>query len=478
MIQIMIVDDEPWLIKGLQSIINWKEHGFEITSTATNGIDALKLISENQPDVVLLDINMPQLSGLEALKIIRQEHPEVSVVMISGYAEFAYVQKALRFGATDYILKPVDEDDLLRVLEKISSSKQDKFNETAWNEKIVQKRITNDLSQLRSTISEKLHLTDSTDVIVGFSECGGEFVENSSENNIVAHIAISENEHIFFVNSDAFTGIEEIGKHLYLKCKARVGLCSLSSNFNNFSQCYSTARLTLNKFWEDLGNYNIEPSQSYENLSKEISKLFSLLSNGNLPAFKIECTALISSALSGTINYQSRIDIYNNIISCLKESGITLDDFFLPSISIQNVFNNVYCFTYPQLMQQLAEEINNLSVVSNSSFKTSSAKSTLSKSAINYIDSHFTDKNLSVNTVAQILHVNTAYLGQTFKLCNNMSVLEYITLKRMDYAERLLLSETLSIEEISEKVGISDYFYFNKLYKKHKGEPPGKTRKK
>jgi two-component system response regulator YesN len=120
LLRLLTVDDEKHIHAGLDAIVDWRSIGFEHVGAALNGAEALQLVSELSPDVVLTDIRMPGVDGLELIEKIRtRAGPQPAIVVISGYGEFEYARSALRHGVQDYLLKPIEEDDLIRVLEAI-----------------------------------------------------------------------------------------------------------------------------------------------------------------------------------------------------------------------------------------------------------------------------------------------------------------------------------------------------------------------
>lgn len=109
--KVLLVDDEPAALEGMQLWINWEELGFEVCGTSSNGAEALEKMEELQPDLVVTDVRMPAMDGLEMIEAWQKQHTrQVSFVIVSGYSEFQYAQKALRFGITRYLLKPIDEE--------------------------------------------------------------------------------------------------------------------------------------------------------------------------------------------------------------------------------------------------------------------------------------------------------------------------------------------------------------------------------
>lgn len=115
----VVVDDELYVRKGLIETIDWESSGYRIVGEAGNGEEALALIRSEQPDLVITDIRMPILDGLGLIQAVAEERLEVQFIIISGYNDFRYAQQAMRYGVLDYVLKPVDQDELADTLAKL-----------------------------------------------------------------------------------------------------------------------------------------------------------------------------------------------------------------------------------------------------------------------------------------------------------------------------------------------------------------------
>lgn len=112
MIKIIIVEDEPILLKGLQYKVNWTDLGCIVVATANDGIKGLKLISKYNPHIVITDNRMPFLDGLEMLKKAKNEGQKFESIIITGYEEFDYAKQAINLGVHDFLLKPIDMEEL------------------------------------------------------------------------------------------------------------------------------------------------------------------------------------------------------------------------------------------------------------------------------------------------------------------------------------------------------------------------------
>lgn len=124
LISVLIVDDEPYVREGLRQILDWEKLGFSICDEAGTGQEALEKIRLYQPGLVLLDIKMPGVSGTEVIRTVREEGYKGEIIVLSGYSDFKYAQVAMHYGVVNYIVKPIDEEELaeavIAVREKIN----------------------------------------------------------------------------------------------------------------------------------------------------------------------------------------------------------------------------------------------------------------------------------------------------------------------------------------------------------------------
>ncbi|SET80922.1 response regulator transcription factor [Lacrimispora sphenoides] len=124
--KLIIVDDEPKIRKGLTKLLDAQE-GFQVTGVFEDVHSALKALYELEADVIITDIKMPEVSGLELIRQIRERNLNIRIIILSGYSNFSYAQKAIELGVTRYLLKPTDSRELLSVLRELE---QELFPET------------------------------------------------------------------------------------------------------------------------------------------------------------------------------------------------------------------------------------------------------------------------------------------------------------------------------------------------------------
>ena len=118
MYTMLIADDEKWTRDRIISYFKWKKINVSIVSEAADGEEALALSKQLKPDIIISDIRMPGLNGLDFLKSLNEEGVNAKVIIISGYGDFEYAQKAIKLGVADYILKPVENAVLINAVKK------------------------------------------------------------------------------------------------------------------------------------------------------------------------------------------------------------------------------------------------------------------------------------------------------------------------------------------------------------------------
>ena len=116
MYKVLIADDEPFILEGLADLINWEEHGLQIAGLVSNGLDAKNIVDSSDIDILITDNRMPRMDGIELIKYIAQTEKNIKFIILSGYNDFEYVKEAAKIGIENYLLKPVDEKELISTL--------------------------------------------------------------------------------------------------------------------------------------------------------------------------------------------------------------------------------------------------------------------------------------------------------------------------------------------------------------------------
>jgi len=157
--KVMLIDDEPLVLEGYKKLFDWEKHGLKVVCEAGDGITAVSLALHYQPEIILMDINIPFLSGLEAIEAIKRKLPGTFFIIVSGYDNFEYAQKAIRFGVVEYMLKPVKYDALGETLDRIRHELITKRSNSARQDEFVDnKRIYKIINYLNEHINSAISL--------------------------------------------------------------------------------------------------------------------------------------------------------------------------------------------------------------------------------------------------------------------------------------------------------------------------------
>jgi two-component system response regulator YesN len=121
MYRVVLVDDEPWALAGLEGILDWEELGFEICGKYSSAFDALQAMEQSNPDLVITDIRMPQMDGASLILALKHKKPDLECVIVSAYSDFEVARKAISYQAAGYILKPLEKEEVLDVLAQVKA---------------------------------------------------------------------------------------------------------------------------------------------------------------------------------------------------------------------------------------------------------------------------------------------------------------------------------------------------------------------
>lgn len=482
MYKVLLVDDEPWISYGLKRLIDWEGLGYTIIGEAINGIKALEIIDLEQPDVVISDIRMPGLDGIKLMEEIHARKLKTKVIIISGYAEFEYAQKAINFGAFDYLLKQVERDKLIEVMTNLSGVLDEMYSSDN-----LLNQYSNDLFYILSPYKD-MKIKD--------------FIENKKEKFIFCDF--------YFITCTLLKDIE-----LFFDCEVqnlndikymrfRVGKRKLIilANFN--SQNTPNAPDILINALEDINQAGISSK------GKEDSHISSLIREAD-----IALNSEIFIPVTGIRKYElmeneHRVSTYLiDIERSIKERDFDktteyIDGFYKECLAgnfhIEQILifynqvitlaykyyaqksaaNGLEYYTYYQMVdyyRTIHEFFDMLKVFFKESdtYEFNISNDTI-KNIMKEIDSRFTE-DISLQALSKTYNISIGYLSTLIKKETGHTYTEHIINKKLELAKQLLMDENLSINIIAEKVGYTDYFYFTKLFKKYCGVTPSKYRK-
>jgi two-component system response regulator YesN len=219
--KVIIVEDEELILNSIVRKVEKADLGFKVVATAQDGIAALDLIEKHSPDLLITDIRMPLMDGIELLKIITLKHPYIRKIILSGYNDFLYAQKALKYDVKDYLLKPVTNIELIESLNRISIAIQSEKNDLEQNKILLKDKYDYTPEQIAHLV--ELYIRQNYVKEINFDLISNNFNFNSSylsriftkyigesPSKYVITLRINQSKHLLLNNKSL--SIKEIGE--------------------------------------------------------------------------------------------------------------------------------------------------------------------------------------------------------------------------------------------------------------------------
>ena len=159
-LRVLLVDDEIMIREGFKRLFDWEAHDCEVVGEAADGMEALAKLDALEPDIAIMDINIPIMNGLKVIQVSRMKHPNTAFVIVSGYDDFSYCREALRLQITDYILKPVNYEEFGSCIDNLKISLfEQRLSAAAEPEKQEERTITGITRYLQEHLAEDISLS-------------------------------------------------------------------------------------------------------------------------------------------------------------------------------------------------------------------------------------------------------------------------------------------------------------------------------
>ncbi len=485
--QLVIVDDEPIIVDGIKNSIDWDGFQINIALSTSDPIRALDFILKNEVNIVITDIAMPTLNGLALIQKIKSEKPSIYIIVLSSFSDFEYTKTALRSGAENYLLKPLDKDELFdNVSQIIRHIKERKELKTYYGYSLLTFRSAFTEQWLKKLISTNEFQSKAE--ILGVNLDASHYTVMIFSNTVKDASLMSK-----FLDAFLAKIIGHYSANFYFETPYRL-ICILSPTEN--------CTLRLSKFIDELlhliyiRNFYIFTSigstvnsatqvpQSYQEAS-----LLSFLSCCPLPSVHFTYTSELCNAVEQTLtDYVHTNQNHETLLRTLFIENPTSDCFLLLLCKALNQLckpTNDLKTTYPALAEYLSHcpqptsdtdqcltyIFDFLDIVY--SLMTQSQQNTypVVDSAIKLIH-NFTDKDISLKTLSQKLNISPSYLGTLFNRQTGYYFNDYLSEARLKYAAQLLVESDLKIKDIVEKIGFSSQTYFNRTFKRYYNTSP------
>ncbi|MCC3371981.1 response regulator [Cohnella sp. REN36] len=475
MYSVIIVDDEPWAIKGIRNVFDWKKYGFEITGQFTSAHQAFEFICEESPDLVFTDIRMPEISGLDLIGMTKKKGLDVEFVIVSGFSEFAYAQEALRYGALDYFLKPIDIEMADPLIEKLALHFSKK--RSIRNNFIIEALTSTDKN-------ERKHLTQLFDVssndyfrvliIYSNSEKTGERKLFGMKHTV--EVELGSKKTLYILKSDNRTDLEDrldAAAFTGSDIKA-VGISSISNRCEHIPKLIKESDLAASKVFLHEENGIFWYEQKINRVKPFIDEISSMIQEKKFEEMDDVMSGLLIFFKHHHLGMGEVVYLWNQVVSVLLGTfyeelrDMELD--FLNYAELKERFEN-----FDSLCSFLHDVFTYIKELNNQLSNDGDINSYFTQ-MVKYIDQNYQSK-LYLKDLSVKFFINQVYCCQLFKKNLGKTFSEYITDLRIKKACGLLKNTELSIEEIAAKVGYVDYYYFNKVFKKQCGITPSRFRK-
>ncbi|WP_438349065.1 response regulator transcription factor [Paenibacillus sp. FA6] len=512
MFNVLIVDDEPSIREGLKTIIEWEKYGFKVIDTAANGRDALLKFNQLRPDLTIIDIRMPGMTGLEVIEQVRLEHGEGRFLILSGYADFDYAKRAISYSVDAYLLKPVDEDELIEELQRIhiSLSKQVELKlrnaeeDHYYRAHMVEEFLFHDSEHgnIESVVNLGLSWNSYQIILIEVhgQAIGESLYINALKGRLIEHF--DETEHGIVFSAGSNLGIlltdvidrEDQAIRLYAELSEMMEECNglvyaaagpMVKEIGEIGISYSGATellqhrflfehkriMTTDDLQTMISHFGNKPDVSQSDEIELSDKLYYALDIGSKDALWRVMEEIEQRIVSIGRSEQSMKSLYaqifasaiNKLSNSKTERNPILQQYssFITEVYQQVTLKDLRQLTIDHL-SRLVEGLGGMS------------KDTVLKQMIDFIQRNY-NENLKLELLAEVFNYNSAYLGKLFKNYTGEQFNTFLDKVRIEKAKDLLL-EGFMVHQVASRVGYANVDYFHSKFKRYVGISPSSYR--
>jgi two-component system, response regulator YesN len=499
--KVLLVDDEPLIIEGMKALIPWEDYGLEVAGEACDGTHALKQLQESSFDIILTDIKMPKMTGLELITNCKELNNRTKFIVLSGYQEFEYIKKGLELGIENYLLKPVNEDELINtienVIEKIKKDTREDRNSASYvlRDNMLWRLLNHDIDekewrQRAELYQLSLDKPKLTVAIIQFDKNAYQDTEALSNartemENLIDSVCIISPDNDFIVILSGQN--EEQQSEKVEKLKAYLQKSKQFDYYYLSMGCSVSSSSELQKSYDlanELSSYQLilEPNTVItEKLTNRYMEKNSVRQQDFLQLAKYILNQEVDSAKSwlddAFLQFEQQDCLYppSVIRQYMIDLVITVQKsatkgIFYPTIRLVELIMKSH--SLKDLRRIVEQYIRDLIEACS---KQTVQRSSIIQSILDYIHDHYSEE-LSLKTLSQRFHINSIYLGQLFQKELGIVFSEYINHFRIEKAKELLKNTHQKAGKIGKCVGYSDTTYFYKQFKKSVGVTPTEWR--
>ncbi|WP_379161478.1 response regulator [Paenibacillus sp. sgz5001063] len=516
MYSVLIVDDEQAIREGLAALLDWESLGYQVVDTAANAIEAKHKYELYSPDLMIVDIRMPGRDGLELIQELRENDPEMHIIILSGYADFSYAKRAMTFGIDNYLLKPVDEDELHHYLSTLSAElaartvhRKKHAAVKVWSrEMLIQSLLMeNNLqtsSSLDAAVLESGIHWDSYQVVL-IRLLLQDNADNGPSTAVKARLTASfeEQEWGIVFSMDSYLGVllqpsfqKELVRKLMvqniqeavtsqgLDCIIAAGDMVDTLQEVPRSHQSALARMKEHFFYDEPGMigpdslklkqglpFTAEESES--GLVSVVERLFFAMDIGSIevlsPLIREAGDLMIAACYSEMAMKSRYVRLVTYLINKLSLHYKELEQL---QSGMDEQIEQIYRHTsLPRLQTHVIHLLEQYAAgIAHDDMEV------LIKRMLDLIHRHY-QENLKLDTLAEVFTYSSAYLGKLFKNSTGLPFNSYLDKVRIEKAKDLL-DQGCKIHQAASEVGFSDVDYFREKFKKLEGISPSDYRRK
>jgi len=527
MYKVLVVDDEYYFRQALKVTLPWEELGFQIAGEAKNGEEALARMTEIEPDIVLVDINMPIMDGMEFIQHATRDERDAKFIVLTGQSEFAYAKQAMQLGVFNYVLKPIDEkelqDSLLDIKDLIEKErsvrvelnalkKQEKENIPVLKDRLLNEWLQGINVKIPSHTTERLHYLgiqlnapcyrvvvvdiDSIenfgseqdkqiykfavqDIVLELITADYQFTSCYDTNDRFVMIMGSEEESIDKIELLCEAILKSVQKNL--DCTVTIGVGNRCFDFESISVSYKEATYAMKHRFLLGGNRVIPHSLITESGMKASlfsverrNRLLMCLRIGNVSETEAWISEFFRDAIAKNASMEmflvSGLEMVSTCLEFLDETSQS-DDRIFREMAQSNIFHT---FQNMDSISQLESWIRIFILKALDHFHDKKQSSTVKvvEEAKAYIQGHYGNEELRIEDIAKNVHMNYNHLCYVFKRQTSITINEYLTELRIAKAKEMLDQGIQSVQYVASQVGYADANYFSKCFKKVIGVTP------
>ena len=515
LLKVLLVDDEQNIINLLKLCIQWNKLNMEVVGEANCGIEALDLINELRPDIVLTDIQMPYMDGIELSKQIVKHHVDIHIIILTAHEQFEYARQSISIGISDFILKPIDPNIITTILRNLQEKiykdrKRLLYLETSFEyvqnnidelrNKFLNDIINNNLNDLHISHGTEIHdiilNPKSTPIQVSiiniffdplkYTPVKKQIILQNCITYITETFILDNNLYVFndtynnivLLNNDPSVYLPEISEHITLYFQSNINTsvyCGVSNIVRELPQipaAYNQAKQSLklcHVLNEDIILYSVQGNTPFKADNNPLDDLDVLVKLGLKKQAIDTVSILLYSTLQEYIHDLSNtkllaIDISSKIVDVLTQNRIPLPSLNFINLSYSNLID---LQLYSDIEKYIIDIVSQACDLMKKANKHNS--NDVIAEIIEYLESNYDDPTITLSSLAKQFFINSSYLSRVFKNETQKSFSEYFVELRIQKAIQLLHAGDYKAYQLAQMIGIPDPIYFVKCFKKVTG---------